>query len=170
MGKYLPQDSPPPRHPSWYCPGCSTAGDTEDHLLNNCPERPGLCSFRDQFDAICTLPHLPSLQRNDGEKTFDEEAMKQEDSDWSLGRINFTLDDFVSSLEESVPEDPVNPGHYRQGDVECIDAIEAAVVNLKGIEAVCTGKAIKYLWRWKEKGGHTDLRKAVWYINRLTGD
>lgn len=63
--------------------------------------------------------------------------------------------------------DPTNPAHYRQGDVECIDALAAATVNLKGIEAVCTANAIKYLWRWKEKGGMTDLAKAQWYIARL---
>ncbi len=51
--------------------------------------------------------------------------------------------------------------------IEAIDAIAAATTNLKGIEAVCTGNAIKYLWRWKKKNGAEDLRKAVWYVNRL---
>lgn len=64
--------------------------------------------------------------------------------------------------------DSVNhPSHYNQGKVECIDAIEAATTGLSGIEAVCTGNAIKYLWRWKAKGGIQDLRKAIWYINRM---
>jgi len=66
--------------------------------------------------------------------------------------------------------DTVNhPGHY-QGKVECIDAIEAATEGLTGIEAVCTGNAIKYLWRWKKKGVRQDLEKARWYINKLLGD
>lgn len=64
--------------------------------------------------------------------------------------------------------DMVNhPSHYTQGGVECIDALEAATINLKGIEAVCTANAIKYLWRWKEKGGIEDLEKSKWYIDRL---
>lgn len=64
--------------------------------------------------------------------------------------------------------DNVNhPAHYTQGGIECIDAIEAAVKGLSGIEAVCTGNAIKYLWRWKQKNGVEDLRKARWYIDRL---
>ena len=64
--------------------------------------------------------------------------------------------------------DKVNhPTHYTGGNVECIDAIESATVNLTGIEAVCTGNAIKYLWRWKHKNGAEDLHKAKWYINRL---
>ena len=57
--------------------------------------------------------------------------------------------------------DNVNhPAHYTQGGVECIDAIEAAVSGLSGIEAVCTGNAIKYLWRWKRNNGIEDLKKA----------
>ena len=64
--------------------------------------------------------------------------------------------------------DPVNhPPHYASGSVECIDAIESATEDLQGIEAVCTANALKYLWRWKKKGGVQSLEKAVWYINRL---
>ncbi|CAM4183309.1 DUF3310 domain-containing protein [Paenibacillus alkaliterrae] len=65
-------------------------------------------------------------------------------------------------------KDNVNhPAHYTAGNVECIDALEAATEGLTGIEAVCTANAIKYLWRWKRKNGVEDLHKAVWYINRL---
>lgn len=64
--------------------------------------------------------------------------------------------------------DNVNhPAHYTQGGIECIEAIKAATVGLEGIEAVCTGNAIKYLWRWKQKNGTEDLKKAIWYINKL---
>jgi hypothetical protein len=67
--------------------------------------------------------------------------------------------------------DMVNhPPHYTAGKVECIDALEAATTGLNGIDAVCTAAAIKYLWRWKFKGGHEDLKKARWYINRLVGE
>jgi hypothetical protein len=63
--------------------------------------------------------------------------------------------------------DHINPNHYRQGKVECIDALAAATANLSGIEAICTANAIKYLWRWREKGGAVDLAKAQWYIRWL---
>ena len=67
--------------------------------------------------------------------------------------------------------DNVNhPSHYTQGGIECIEAIKAATVNLTGIEAVCTANAIKYLWRWKEKNGKEDLKKAIWYIKKLIGE
>ena len=60
-----------------------------------------------------------------------------------------------------------HPAHYTQGKVECIDAIEAAVTGLTGMEAVCTAQCIKYLWRWKWKNGLEDLRKARWYLDRM---
>lgn len=65
-------------------------------------------------------------------------------------------------------KDPINPSHYLQGDIECIDAIQSAIVNLQGIEAFCTGNVIKYMWRWREKNGIEDLKKALWYIDELT--
>ena len=65
-------------------------------------------------------------------------------------------------------KDNVNhPTHYNSGKVECIDALESATTGLSGIEAVCTANAIKYLWRWKNKNGTEDLRKARWYLDRL---
>lgn len=59
-----------------------------------------------------------------------------------------------------------HPAHYA-GKVECIDCLESATEGLNGIEAVCTGNAIKYLFRWKKKNGKEDLLKAQWYINHL---
>lgn len=67
-------------------------------------------------------------------------------------------------------KDKINPSHYQRDGMECIDAIKAAVQNLSGAEAYCTGSAIKYLWRWKEKGGKDDLNKAKWFIQNMVDD
>jgi len=64
-------------------------------------------------------------------------------------------------------KDVINPNHYQRNGMECIDAIDAAVQNLSGPEAYATGSAIKYLWRWKEKGGKDDLKKAIWFVQRI---
>jgi hypothetical protein len=90
---------------------------------------------------------------------------EDEEQEWN-NKFNAQVD---AALEKAglLPKDNINPSHYKQGGVECIDALEAATVNLTGIEAVCTANAIKYLWRWKEKNGREDLNKAMWYINRL---
>ncbi len=60
-----------------------------------------------------------------------------------------------------------HPSHYTQGDIECIDALKAATVGKKGIEAVCVANVIKYLFRYEAKNGLEDVKKAQWYINRL---
>lgn len=67
----------------------------------------------------------------------------------------------------SATKDPINPAHYKKGSIECIDALESATENLKGWEAGNTWNCIKYLWRWKDKGGLDDLLKAKWYLERL---
>lgn len=72
--------------------------------------------------------------------------------------------DVVSS---SNTKDNINPDHYKQGKVECIDALEAATVNKTGIEAICTANVIKYLWRYESKNGMEDVKKAQWYLNKL---
>jgi len=62
----------------------------------------------------------------------------------------------------------VNPKHYKSAKgLECIDCIEGVVEGLTGIEATDTGNIMKYLWRWKNKDGVNDLKKAQWYINHL---
>lgn len=60
-----------------------------------------------------------------------------------------------------------HPSHYTQGDIECIDALKAATVGKKGIEAVCVANVIKYLFRYETKNGLEDVKKAQWYLNRL---
>lgn len=62
--------------------------------------------------------------------------------------------------------DPINPDHYRTGDVECVDAIQSAL-GLDGFLKYCTGNVLKYVWRWKHKNGIEDLKKARWYLDRL---
>ena len=59
-----------------------------------------------------------------------------------------------------------SPHHYTQGDIECIQAIEAALGD-EGALAYCRGSAMKYLWRCMyKKSTLKDLQKAQWYIQR----
>lgn len=61
-----------------------------------------------------------------------------------------------------------HPPHYQsETGLEVIDVIEAFTFDLKGIEAVDTGNILKYVCRWKKKGGLQDLEKAQWYLTRL---
>ena len=87
-----------------------------------------------------------------------------------MTRLRKILNSYKSKAVKivKVVKDNVNhPSHYTQGAIECIDAIKEATKGLFGIEAVCTGNIIKYVWRWKFKNGVEDLHKADWYLQRL---
>jgi hypothetical protein len=58
------------------------------------------------------------------------------------------------------------PPHYRQGDIECIDAIRSALTD-EEFRGYVKGNSMKYLWREKHKGGDEDLKKAAWYLSRI---
>ena len=54
-----------------------------------------------------------------------------------------------------------HPTHYTNRDIghECIDIAQ--------YQTFCVGNAIKYLWRYQNKGNPIeDLRKARWYAHR----
>jgi len=53
--------------------------------------------------------------------------------------------------------------HYRQGDIECIDAIRAALTDEEW-RGYCKGNVLKYTWREKHKGGDGSLLKAQDYL------
>jgi len=63
--------------------------------------------------------------------------------------------------------DMVNrPEHYRQGSVECIEAIESSM-SREEFQGYLKGNIEKYVWRYRYKNGAQDLAKARWYIDRL---
>ena len=64
--------------------------------------------------------------------------------------------------------DTVNhPAHYTQGGIECIEVLEQLAADGHDFRIL---NAIKYLWRYRHKGGDESLRKARWYIERVLGE
>lgn len=53
--------------------------------------------------------------------------------------------------------------HYTQGKIECIDVLEQLAEDGEDFRIL---NAIKYLWRYRHKGGDEDLLKAMNYIHR----
>ena len=67
-------------------------------------------------------------------------------------------------------DDTVNhPAHYTQGGIECIDAIKSSM-TAEEFRGYLKGNIMKYLWRYRNKGGTEDMRKAEWYLQRLIGE
>lgn len=68
----------------------------------------------------------------------------------------------VIEVENTI--DNVNhPSHYTQGGIECIKAIEASMTP-EEFQGYCKGNVIKYCWRFREKNGLEDLKKAQVYL------
>ena len=60
----------------------------------------------------------------------------------------------------------INPAHYQKGGVECIEAIEASM-SKEAFKGFLKGNSIKYIYRYENKNGAEDLKKAEWYLLRL---
>ena len=79
--------------------------------------------------------------------------------------INFVKTERKDEVEPT--NDAVqHPSHYTQGGIECIEAIKASM-TADGFCDYCKGNIIKYIWRWRSKGGVEDLRKASVYLDWL---
>ena len=59
--------------------------------------------------------------------------------------------------------DNINPTYYRKG-IETTDYIVSHSMNY------LEGNIIKYVTRYKDKGGLEDIEKAEWYLARLKKD
>ena len=90
------------------------------------------------------------------------------------GGLDFDVDNpptCSQTVDSGASQDQVNsPSHYRQGEIECIDAMKAQATpeEFKGhLRLNCA----KYLWRYNHKGNALeDLKKARWYLDRLIGE
>lgn len=62
--------------------------------------------------------------------------------------------------------DPVKkPKHYCKGGVECLDAIKAALGDK--YEGFLAGNVLKYVYRYPDKNGVEDCKKARFYLDKL---
>ena len=70
--------------------------------------------------------------------------------------------------KDNINKDNINPDHYKDGDIECIDAMEACSTKEQFIGYLRLN-AMKYLWRYGKKGDPREqINKAQWYLDRLT--
>jgi hypothetical protein len=77
------------------------------------------------------------------------------------------VDQFIEGIMDARgrTSDVINPSHYKQGGIECIEAIKSALGE--GFPDYLRGNVMKYLWRYDKKNGVEDLKKARWYLDRL---
>ena len=86
----------------------------------------------------------------------------------ALEPLNLPKEDrAIKTPDYSKPDNVNHPKHYCKSGLECIDVIRAAVSNLPPFEAVCVANIIKYAWRYKDKNGLEDVKKAAKYLQLL---
>lgn len=106
-------------------------------------------------------------------------AVKKDLTSYEIVNDFGKIHSYPNSLFEVVPKDEMtkpnindildnveHPSHYCRGGIECIDAIEASL-GKDEFTGFLRGNIIKYVWRYKDKNGLEDLKKAQWYLNKL---
>jgi hypothetical protein len=79
---------------------------------------------------------------------------------------NYTRASATSTKEDLQKEKVNHPSHYKNGNIECIEAM-IDVFGKDKVAAFCELNAFKYQWRANNKGTDIqDKKKAVWYLNK----
>ena len=104
------------------------------------------------------------------EYEISREDFVEEDLEETQLPVEDTINDVERKLEELFEsEDMVNhPPHYNTRSMEVIDIIEVCLENERNPKvAYNMSNVLKYLLRFREKNGMEDLKKCVWYLNRV---
>ena len=84
-----------------------------------------------------------------------------------LEKIQNYIKASATSTKEDLQKEMVNhPSHYKNGNIECIEAM-IDVFGKDKVAAFCELNAFKYQWRANNKGTDIqDKKKAIWYLNK----
>lgn len=73
----------------------------------------------------------------------------------------------TETIDTNSVDDEINhPQHYTVGKIEVIDYILDKLTKQQ-FEGYCIGNVLKYVSRYRFKGGMSDLEKARWYLEKL---
>ena len=128
--------------------------DGFDLCIDGCPlQKP---------DGSCRWNNLNDKSTEDCYHFLIAEGLIDKPEQSEINFVKVERNDEVEPTNDAVQ----HPSHYTQGGIECIDAIRASM-TADGFCDYCKGNIIKYIWRWRDKGGVEDLRKASVYLNWL---
>lgn len=81
--------------------------------------------------------------------------------DYLRSQYNYQITDLTVPIKRSAFDTQHGGSHYKTKKIQPVEYIIANGIGF------CEGNAIKYLTRWKDKGGIEDLKKAKHYIEML---
>ena len=113
-------------------------------------------------DAVCGWNPADEISTEDCYWFLVNEGLISNPEQPEINFVKVERNDAVEPTNDAVQ----HPSHYTQGGIECIDAIKASM-TADGFADYCKGNIIKYIWRWRSKGGVEDLKKARVYLDWL---
>ena len=142
------------------CNALSRECDKHEH----CVDCPVYLENNEEYDCLITYINeirwdrevFTRLANDEISKACAEEKCKNEQESFASG-------DKLSPVESRLSDNVNHPKHYLKGGLECIQVIKAQLTP-EQYEGYLYGNVIKYMWRWKEKNGLEDLRKAAHYL------
>ena len=149
------------------CSDCIHYTETS-YMFGDCE----MCQHEVACDAICTMyaeRHIePSEFYRDAETVpvVTERAEAVHDYRKCANRCGDCNILRCDECTNFVPErDAVHPNHYHKGGLECFDVIKA--ITGDKYEGFLAGNVIKYIFRYQDKNGVEDCKKAAVYIDKL---
>ena len=135
---------------------------------------------REDYDALIDELESKGVKWYSGQKIheFDgfeiygsEAILKLSDNVISYYSMSFYKQNFneIEVIEYKAKKDNINPNHYKFGDIESMDFIDAVLKygKFKAYQSHYVFNVIKYLVRAPRKNGLEDLKKAKWNLDRL---
>lgn len=93
---------------------------------------------------------------------------KKELCEHYAGKCGILPDDGGEPRVRLVADNVNHPSHYETGKFECFDVMLEALGE-EVVKGFCIGNAFKYIYRHRRKNGVEDIKKAIWYLNKVVG-
>ena len=135
---------------------------------------------REDYDALMSEFESKGVKWNGGKKPHELDAFEEYESETIFKVSNkeilyFSMDfykkDFneIEFIEYKAEKDVINHNHYKFGDIESMDFVDAVLKygKFKAYQSHYVFNVIKYLVRAPRKNGLEDLKKAKWNLDRL---
>ena len=122
------------------------------------------CDWSDM--PIDSVWEVSSITNDEEIQVSGQEGVSWLSKNFELVEDSVGKDNKEQSTTEQVVDNVNSPNHYASQSIECIVAMEAMLSSEEFI-GYLRGNIFKYQWRYKQKNGLEDLKKAQWYQNKL---
>lgn len=157
-------------HNDYVCKGCGWAFETDEEWC--APAADGIFERRRmEYCPLCGYPKTGFNHESVGDWAFSCMGGCDEPEFSMYSAISDAVERYkaekVGKLKKNslYGKQAADSRRYAHGDIECIDAIKAALSPGEW-RGFIKGNVLKYVWREAYKGGDCDLRKALDYLER----